>query len=384
MEARRKARGTTAQNDAYTGPSGQITVDMDRKEVRIHDGVTPGGIRVLNKTQNDLLYQAIGSILISDVTGLQTALDDIDAAAAAKLPLTGGTLTGNLVIVKVGPQILLQPSANDSNPVFTLRDYLGNNRAGWYWDRASGNSFFQNTQLDGVTLNARIVLQANGAVNISPGVLQVAGNLVPAPASQAHGDMLYRAGSAWARLAPGTAGQALLSGGAGAAPTWGNAGGGVTMAAQDVADGNVDFTGIPSGAKMIQIVYSNVQRASGSRFLDVQLGDSGGYETADYDTTLFEYNIGTSTWTGSDPTAGFRVPLGLSSGSNHSSGMLTLVKQEGNAWVMSGQTGDQPAVAGRVIFVNGVKTLSAALDRIRLAFSGGAFSSGRCSITYFS
>lgn len=39
------------------------------------------------------------------------------------------------------------------------------------------------------------------------------------------GDILYRDGSGLARLAAGSAGQALLSGGAGANPSWGSAGG---------------------------------------------------------------------------------------------------------------------------------------------------------------
>ena len=39
------------------------------------------------------------------------------------------------------------------------------------------------------------------------------------------GDILYRDGSGLARLAAGTAGQALLTGGAGANPSWGSAGG---------------------------------------------------------------------------------------------------------------------------------------------------------------
>jgi hypothetical protein len=75
MEVRQKARTTTVGNDAYTGPSGQITADTDRNELRLHDGSTAGGHRILNKSQNDLLYHAIGTLTIGDVTGLQTALD---------------------------------------------------------------------------------------------------------------------------------------------------------------------------------------------------------------------------------------------------------------------------------------------------------------------
>lgn len=36
-------RGDTAKNDAYTGRDGELTIDTERNEVRIHDGVTAGG-----------------------------------------------------------------------------------------------------------------------------------------------------------------------------------------------------------------------------------------------------------------------------------------------------------------------------------------------------
>ena len=37
-------RGDTTANDSYTGLAGEITVDLDNKTVRIHDGETAGGV----------------------------------------------------------------------------------------------------------------------------------------------------------------------------------------------------------------------------------------------------------------------------------------------------------------------------------------------------
>jgi len=37
-------RGTTAQNDNFTGLSGEITYDTDTKTIRVHDGTTLGGV----------------------------------------------------------------------------------------------------------------------------------------------------------------------------------------------------------------------------------------------------------------------------------------------------------------------------------------------------
>lgn len=39
-------RGTTAQNDAYTGLEGELTVDTEKHTVRVHDGSTVGGYSV--------------------------------------------------------------------------------------------------------------------------------------------------------------------------------------------------------------------------------------------------------------------------------------------------------------------------------------------------
>ena len=97
----------------------------------------------------------------------------------------------------------------------------------------------------------------------SGGVLAIEGNVVPSPASQANGDMLYRGASSWARLAAGTSGQVLQTNGAGAAPTWvtpsataitgvvavANGGTGVTSSTGTgsvVLSGSPAFTGTPS------------------------------------------------------------------------------------------------------------------------------------------
>ena len=44
-------RGTTAENNAFTGLSGEITVDTDLDELRIHDGILAGGFAVPHRTQ---------------------------------------------------------------------------------------------------------------------------------------------------------------------------------------------------------------------------------------------------------------------------------------------------------------------------------------------
>lgn len=48
-------RGTTAQNNAFTGRSGELSVDTEKNELRVHDGFTVGGHRVYTQSEVDTL-----------------------------------------------------------------------------------------------------------------------------------------------------------------------------------------------------------------------------------------------------------------------------------------------------------------------------------------
>jgi hypothetical protein len=43
-------RGTSQQNDAYIGSSGEVTIDLTNKSLRLHDGVTIGGHQFVSLT----------------------------------------------------------------------------------------------------------------------------------------------------------------------------------------------------------------------------------------------------------------------------------------------------------------------------------------------
>lgn len=44
-------RGTAAENDAFTGAIGEVTMDTTNKTLRVHDGVTVGGIELAKKSE---------------------------------------------------------------------------------------------------------------------------------------------------------------------------------------------------------------------------------------------------------------------------------------------------------------------------------------------
>ena len=67
-------RGTTAQNNAFTGAVGEVTVDTDKDVLVVHDGVTAGGFPVAARANADgtiSLIKKDGTIISSiNATGL--------------------------------------------------------------------------------------------------------------------------------------------------------------------------------------------------------------------------------------------------------------------------------------------------------------------------
>lgn len=108
-----RRRGTTAQNNAFTGAAGEFTVDTENHTIRVHDGTTAGGHPLVVKNANVSLpdvgswktkvkYDSQG--LVTDATTLAASdVPDISATYATQTQLsskvtansaiTGGTYT---------------------------------------------------------------------------------------------------------------------------------------------------------------------------------------------------------------------------------------------------------------------------------------------------
>jgi len=52
-----RRRGTTAETDAFTGESGELTIDLTKKTAVIHDGTTEGGFATLREDFNNAVWQ---------------------------------------------------------------------------------------------------------------------------------------------------------------------------------------------------------------------------------------------------------------------------------------------------------------------------------------
>lgn len=77
-------RGTTAAEDSITGLVGQLRVDTERRELRLHDGATPGGMVIPNNTT---VGELVASAIADAGVGVQANIH-IAASAAALAALT--------------------------------------------------------------------------------------------------------------------------------------------------------------------------------------------------------------------------------------------------------------------------------------------------------
>lgn len=142
---------------------------------------------------------------------------------------------------------------------------------------------------------------------------------------------------------------------------------------------SIDFTGTPSWAKRVTVIFSGVS-TNGSSIPMVRLG-AGSIETTGYDSVASSIGTGVAT---NISTAGFLLNGGGAGGSAAvKSGLMTICNVSGNTWAVSftgssGQAGQASCVAG------GTKTLAGALDRVRITTVNGTdtFDAGSINILY--
>ena len=140
---------------------------------------------------------------------------------------------------------------------------------------------------------------------------------------------------------------------------------------------SVDFTGIPSWVKRITVMFNGVS-TNGTSLIQVQLGDSGGFETTSY--SGYYAWISTSSVSGASSTTGFQ--FNSNSAGNNLAGNVVICNLSGNIWTASLMVGSPGA--GTSNTGGGVKELSATLDRIRITTVNGTdtFDAGTINILY--
>jgi hypothetical protein len=137
---------------------------------------------------------------------------------------------------------------------------------------------------------------------------------------------------------------------------------------------SIDFTGIPSWAKRITVMFQGVSTSGTSAWL-VQIG-AGSVTTSGY--------LGASadgpTLGGTNYTAGFGLRVNTASAVIH--GALTITNISSNAWVASGNLARSDS--GVFVSSSGSISLGGTLDRVRITTVNGTdtFDAGSINIMY--
>ena len=141
---------------------------------------------------------------------------------------------------------------------------------------------------------------------------------------------------------------------------------------------SIDFTGIPSWVKRVTVMFDGVS-TNGTSSLQIQLGDSGGFETSSYlgaESTA----VGA---TNSVHSAGFIIKTGVGASSIfHGNIFLQLVSASTNTWAESGNIATSNTT--QVGVSGGSKALSATLTQVRITTVNGTdtFDAGTINILY--
>jgi hypothetical protein len=143
---------------------------------------------------------------------------------------------------------------------------------------------------------------------------------------------------------------------------------------------SVDFTGIPSWAKRITVMFSGVSTNSTS-IPQIQLGDAGGVETTGYLAMVTNIQTASNTTRGVTATSGF-IYLHAGNASSVVNGSITFSLLGSNTWTVSGNLYDSGGA--QLNTVSGAKVLSDTLTQVRITTVNGTdtFDAGTINILY--
>jgi len=113
-------RGTTAENSAYTGSVGELTVDTTLNKVILHDGSTAGGTTVGNLqgniqigiTGDNEIDTSSGNLTIDSAGGTVTIDDNL--TVSGNLTVQGTTTTVNSTTIDVQNSLRFEGATSDA------------------------------------------------------------------------------------------------------------------------------------------------------------------------------------------------------------------------------------------------------------------------------
>lgn len=392
-------RGTTAQNDAFTGAIAEVSVDTDKNFIRVHDGVTVGGHELGDAFPSTLPSAA--SVAVSDevlvrqggVTKKATKTLVLNGIVNANIAAGAAIADSKLATISTGLKVsnsaTTATSANTASAI-VARDASNNFSAGTITANLTGNA----SGSAGTLANSRTISLTgdvtgttaafNGSADVSAATT-IANNAVTTV-------KILDGNVTNAKLASDIDAAKLTAGtlpadriGSGAITPVKLAQPYTLMTAKAynwnglITNTFIDFTDIPTWAKRVTVMFDEVS-LSGTTSLLIQLGDPGGVENANYRGG--GARITAAAVTAATFTTGFGFNNLLLS--NTFSGSTTITNFSGNTWVASGTLGGALGTEFMCL-TSGSKVLSGGpLNTIRVASFDGAstFDTGSISVSY--
>jgi hypothetical protein len=141
-----RARGTSAQNLAYTGPAGELTVNTDDWSLRVHDGATPGGwpLRAIG-TNYSYEQPSAGATLVAGSHLAAYLIDPSGPLATLTVVLPSAPNDGDeFLVVTTQPLALLSVSPAAGQSLDGSAGGLGQNGAVRWQYRAANATWYRN------------------------------------------------------------------------------------------------------------------------------------------------------------------------------------------------------------------------------------------------
>lgn len=148
-------RGTTAQNNSFTGAAGEITVNTSNNTLRVHDGSTPGGVELLTPSSTITSSQLASNLVLNGVvTYMGSAVEDANIQIS--------NVTSNVTFNPYNQAVLYYAANSNTNTTVTVNfTGLSNLNSGnvlsatiLLTNNATYNAYISAVQIDGSATSA--------------------------------------------------------------------------------------------------------------------------------------------------------------------------------------------------------------------------------------